>query len=327
MPTPIEELKANVENLFQTPAIGLSIFVVLKPVNNSAHTIKRINLENEYQNSVCQQFIDILNHQIIQNENVNVIKISEYEEQKNTLYEFDLQNKPLYVSEIINFDPFSSEVQNFNFAQSEINQIYGFIITIGTSNSYLKIYQHKFPTNILSRKNKFFIIKDNEHFKLIDKDILSIDSRIDLLIINDKVYVQNFKMLERNFGFHEIIQSEAVNSINTKIAPLGMLESVVKLETLANSKTNFARRMLRVVSKSPVISMNIQLSTIRMFLDNNPHYGKLNLTEDASKIKITTHKEAEFFLDILEDNFLESKLTQLHYAANRKNLVNNEEHN
>ncbi len=313
-------LKNNVKNLTEERNIGANVFVVIK-LANKKYQIEKLDIDNQYQDALLVQFKKLLIEKISDNISLEVIKISQYEKKDHKIiYEFDLMDKPEYVKTIMAFNPFNVKT-SFNI--SDINNIHGFVVVIGNDQNYLKIYQHRFNSNIIGRKTRMCITKYEDRFILLTNDVISLESRIDLLICGESVYIDNISMLEKNFGFHDLINKEAISLIENKISTANLLDSLDKLKEFVGKSTAFARRLLRVIPISPILANNISLITIDEALKNysNELHNNLKYKKDKSKIIVKTKKEADFFVDVLEDKFPIPIISKLHSEKQLQKVI------
>ena len=312
-------LKNGIEELINGNSIDANVFVVIKNANSNFE-IQKLDIDNQYQSELLAQFKQLLLDKLINSTSLEVIKISQYEKKDHqVIYEFDLNDKPAYVKTILEFNPLSVSA-NFNI--SDINNIHGFVVVIGNDQNYLKLYQHRFNSNIIGRKTRMCITKYEDRFILLANDVISIESRIDLLIHGENIYVNNIKMLEKNFGFHELINKQVLQLIADKVVASNLLNSTDKLNEFVHKSTAFARRLLRVIPISPVLVNNISLITIDEALKGYSRELQNNLkyTTDGSKIIVKTKKDADFFVDVLEDYFPIPIISKLHSEKQSQSL-------
>lgn len=86
----------------------------------------------------------------------------------------------------------------------------------------------------------------------------------------------------------------------------------------------FSRKLVRAASKSPVLGV-IPNDKIIEFVTSHPTLKeKLKTTADKKKLKVDTKAAQGLFLKLLNDDFLQSQLTEKYYASQAKDSLDKE---
>ncbi|WML57448.1 anti-phage protein KwaB [Neobacillus sp. PS2-9] len=295
------------------------IFFVLK--NSAGDILKRADLESAAQTNLKNEFIVNLNERIIKNEELSILPISNFDERKNVLFEYDLDQIPVGLN-ILEELQRTEDFPLFSFSNDRLDDITGIIFLIHYNDNTLISYKRNYPINLYKRdRNGIPLIKwgNETRFKEMPDDILRIYPDFDFFRLNDELFIRNINILEKFFSFHEIIKSTAVRALS-EIESANLIEDIDSLEEMIDDIT-FARKLTKIGSHSPVLN-RIPADTIIEFVNTYPTLkGKFEFNEDNSRIKLTTKKSKRLFLKLLNDDYLQSQLTELHYDSLAKEAV------
>ena len=78
-------------------------------------------------------------------------------------------------------------------------------------------------------KNTLRIIQKDDVFEIVEKEMLKIDKRGELVILDDLILVKNVKVLQDYFGFQTFVRTQAQKVI-TKLQELDILEDTELLK-------------------------------------------------------------------------------------------------
>jgi hypothetical protein len=150
-------------------------------------------------------------------------------------------------------------------------------------------------------------------------DVLRIYPDYDFFKLNEQLFIRNINVLEKFFSFHEVIKATAEKTLDV-IEAAKIIEDISSLEEMIED-ISFARKLTKIGAHSPVIN-KIPANSIIEFVDNYPTLrGKFEFNNDRTRIKLTTKKSKKLFLKLLNDDFLKSQLTELHYDSLAKETV------
>lgn len=319
----IEALQHKVESVFQQPS-SVQVYLVLK---NGDETYVRIaDIEDKNTAPEIQQMFMESVKSIIFNDDMIIRNLSVADESANVIYLYDYETYPEELGLFKNFDIDKAvNLPKFNFRNGDLRHLFGYIIYLGSMNSGIVIFKKHFPISLIKRDSFLLgIINDNKRFERIDgNDIIRINRDIQLLRIDDEIYVIDLKMLERNMGFSQLIQKAANEAVET-IYALNIIDDIDTLKDAAD-ELPFARKLSKVTKSSPIFKLNIDRDTIIAFTKNTPVLkGKFKYSEDGMHIRLDTKKSKVDFLKLMNDAFLQSELTKQYYDASAKDNITQE---
>src|SRR5690606_2832857 len=181
----------------------------------------------------------------------------------NTVFEYDLD-----LPEGLNYysTDLNDETPVFSFQDDDLANIDSLIIKIGTEENQIKLYKKLSPVEVFGRGG-YLLWKANNRLERFEDKVLRITPNFDALFVNDSYVFLSLKLLERSYGFHEVIVREATNSLQL-IEQIGVLDSIQGIQELLG-KTSFARKVVKI-RNSAVFTKNIPNDRIIAFTKRHP---------------------------------------------------------
>lgn len=302
-------------NYFINPAnnIGAVLYFVIE---HEGETIIRFaDIENNAKLELKRRFLEYINEKFIVNEELHFKNISEADDRKNVVYKYDIDEK-LESLNILN-DILENENQiHFNFNNDELKNIQGYLITIGNESNKMALYKKHHSMNILKR-DRFLLYPSGERLVEINNDVIALDKTFDFMMLDENLIVLKLNILERYFGFENVIRNQASSTIDI-VEANELLEDIQQLIDLSKSIPN-ARKLMRI-QNSPVL--NVPVRNVINFIKNHPELtGKINFNANGTKINLETVESKKLFLKLLNDDYLFSQLTELQYDSHAKDKL------
>ncbi len=292
---------------------GIEIYFLLRNDN-----LFKANIRPEEQGQLRELFTEELTHAVISNDELQIINISTADERRNAIYLYDL-DIPEDLSVVD--DVFRQEdIPFFSFADNALSEVKAIIVMIGNVGHQLVIYKQNSPVSVL-KKDSSFSLWGNEENQLVrlDKDILKINSKFDFFKIGDNLFILNLKTLERFFGFHNVIKTEAEKGIDA-IARYDLVENIDSLKEQLD-EIGFARKLTKIGETSPVLG-HVPNNRIIEFVNHHPALkNRVKTNPDGTKLSLDTKKSKQLFIKLLNDDYLTSDLTSLYYDSLAKDNI------
>lgn len=314
----LEELREKIETIVQMDAIGLNVFFLLK--TDEGNILKRANLIEDVKNSLITAYKDSLNYMVSDDE-LALINLSDADDRKSAIYNYDLEQQPgvfSFFDTISNRDE-DNPIPYFSFNDDKLTELEGYFISIGDFDDNILVYRKQMPINLF-KQGKIYLVKGHQtQFEQIDKEFLRIDTKLDVLKIDESIIVNNISILERHYEFKDIIENEANASLEN-IEDLDILENIEVLQERVDDLA-FARKLSKISTSSPVF--NLPSEHIMEFVRTHQTLGgEFKYSEDQNRIMLDTKKSQNFFLRLMNDDFLHSQLTDFDYMTPAKDRLN-----
>lgn len=287
--------------------IGVTVYVTLK----GEESPKKLDIDGKDLPAIKNMFVNSFNESIISEENLQVVPLSTSDERVNVIYEYDIEvpEKLLCLQSVIESD----DQDTFDLNNESIYAVTALIIELGDEQTQAVLYKTMAQVNIYGRSS-FFLKKSPQRFEELKEDFFRISPNFQFLSIDGSLLVLDLKTLERSFGFHEVIQKEALKGIEA-VEKIELVENPETLHELIEDVTT-ARKLTRVAKGSPVLRANIDNRNIIEFCKIYPSLkGKIRFNEAGDKIQLDTKISKNLFIQLLMDDFLTSELTSFHYTS------------
>lgn len=309
-------LKEKLSSIFngKTP-FSLQMYILLDEDN--VVQVKRAGIDDEVTDTLKTQFSKYAADKFLQNEELQLVNLSSGDGRKNVAYLYDYIQIPEGLQVLSGIKP-DVDYPNYNFSEDTFSKITGFAFLVGNENENVIIYKKHYPVNLLKRDTILRIYQSKERLVKLHDTVLSLNETFEILKIKDDFIIINAKMLERYFGFEEIIRAAAEESL-TLIEKSGIVEDITVLRMLTN-ELKYAKKIVRINKDSPVLKL--PKKTILGFIANHPILQKkLKVNDKADKLTLDTKVSQELFVKLLNDDFLKSELTDLFYDSQTKDSM------
>lgn len=316
----IEEFKTKLQSIAETEAIGLNLYFLLKTANGPV--LKRANLREHVKSGLIDAYKRSLLG-IYTDEDLAMVNLSEADDRQGAVYKYDLNEKPAFFDcfDSVKNDTEENPLPFFQFDVDDLSNLEGYFISLGVFGNSAIIYRKQMPVNLF-RQGKIYLVKGHNtqinEVDVINNEFLRIDTKIDVISLENTEVITNISILERHYEFRAIIEHEAEASLEN-IGTLDILENIEVLEERVSDPT-FARKLSKISNTSPVFEL--PASTILSFVRGHHILGnEFKFNADGSKIVLDTQKSQNFFLRLMNDDFLHSQLTSYDYVTPAKDVL------
>lgn len=211
-----------------------------------------------------------------------------------------------YLDEILQ-DMNSADLNIFDMKQSK--NLWAYAIKIG--NSGITLFRKYTEKRILDIKGWIPLFVQNGVFNKLTDSILTIDKDIDCIYYDGKMFILDKIQFEKIFSFMD----KFILEIDANICHLeekSLVDDITALQKLCKSDPRKIKKLNKVL-KSDILN---SLNTKRISEINRQYNLDLNFTEDG-KI-IVSHKNIWTVLRVLDDEYLESSMTDNKYEVHSK---------
>lgn len=321
-----QELISKLENLRLLEDCGLVVYFVLQ--KQGIFKLKQANIRSAALEQIkisIEENIDNFRLQL-KEEDFVLKNLSEADDRQGVVYQYDLAEIPVplcMMSEVrenlFNVDYFTEESGRvFSFEIDSFGEIDGYIVAYGVANENIIIYRKTYPVNLMKQGKNMFILKDAEQIDVLQKDIFRIDGKIDFFNIEQCSFILNLSILEKYNDFKDIVVRSATNSI-MQIVDLDLVADMDKLLERANSDISFARKLIKVITNSPILNI-VKKEDIFDFAQRHAYLSqKLKITNNH--FELDKKKSQNIFLQLLDDSFLHSELSSNEYVSPAKDKL------
>jgi len=311
----LEQIKEKLDEICQMDGIGINIYFLLSI--NGQQELRRADIIEDVKTDLLNSYKNTLRG-IVANEELGLLNLSAADDRINAFYKYDLDEKPAFFGFFDTIYNNSQNVQTFSFTNDSLNTLEGYFIHIGDHGTNLILYRKQMSVNLF-KQGKIYLVKGHEtQFEKINQEFLRIDTKVDVINLDNINYINNISILERHYEFNTIIINEATQSI-TSISTLDILENIDILSSRV-SDVRFARKLSKISTISPVFQLPKE--QIMSFVKGHLTLGvQFRFSTDGSKILLDTKKSQDFFIRLMNDDFLHSELTNFDYVTPAKDKL------
>lgn len=319
----LDALRERISSVIADDACSAEFHFLLDKGGDIA--IKRADIDQDASDELAQNFIESISNSILLNDELSLLGISSADDRSNAIYRYDLPEVPnqlQHLSTVLQRDDF----EVFNFEADDLQHIEGILILLGHGTHQIALYKHQYPVALLKRSGFSLVrmIRNQSRLIKLEDDVLRINSKFEFMRVGGEYFIVDIKTLERFFGFHDAIKNVAIQGI-ANIERAGLVADTQVLTSRLDD-ISFSRKLVRAANASPVLGV-VPNAQVIAFVNSHPVLrGKFRLSDDGSRLKLDTKVSQNLFLKLLNDDFLQSELTNRYYASLAKdNLAAPEE--
>lgn len=204
------------------------------------------------------------------------------------------------------------------YSEEDQGNLMGWVFRLNLNENIVFAYQHVYSMRLINRsKSLFAMLSHNKTYKTLDRDVLKIDSRADIVIIDNSLITSNISLLQNAFGFETYIRVEAAKTI-AAIEAINLVNGMDKIFAFESKEKLTNAKKLMKAKNSPVL--NIPKDELLNRLKVHGRYKDKFVIEN-DKIHIKSQKDANEFIKMLNDDIVRSDLTNQEYDSTRKMLL------
>ena len=236
----------------------------------------------------------------------------------------DNQNKFYAIPQTEEYSPFAAlhaitqEGDSYRVADRENAE--GIFFRYQRGEHTIWAYQYFWPNAIPNRKGlAFHIIPQDDVFVELQKPILAISQKVDLLIIENNIVTNDVGLLQTHYDFHQYIRTSA-QRVASEITSLSLVSNMDKVaDYISRSKLTYAKKMLRIKNSKVLSKSKEELYTKIRTL---PRWiGKFDLDEENHTIVLKNYGQVENLIDLLDERYTRSDVTDEEYDTSAKKWV------
>lgn len=208
-------------------------------------------------------------------------------------------------------------IENFSF--DDMPLIKGFIFNYGQAEQSVLTYRRFFRINLLKSGTRLMGLIENGQLERLDKDILQIDCKIDLIMVlpEKDVFIIDAKFIEHEEAGKEKVRTKALASLG-ELDRLGIIDDVTQYENIADN-IGYARRINNIASNPAILELTAE--QVRNFVNSMPKIADKVSFTDEGKIQASNEKNRKMVIDLLNDDIFQSNLTKDTYRNRAKDKL------
>lgn len=299
---------------------GLEAFVVKK----DSPKLKRMSLSEElnengtnFRTILKDMFLSILSEQYLSQE-------AEYADGCQLA---DNQHKRLIFEQGETFRPFAylndeNEIEEFSL--EDLTNATGLAFRLREGENTIWLYQHLWSIMVPNKKRtnpmaRLMCFENQIVFSEQKESLLTIARKIDILIMDNCLITSNITLIQKHFGFQDYIYQSAQQTVQN-ITQKNIVANTEKLnEYIGRGKTKYAKKMMRIGSSRVLDLTKEQLINK---VNSLPRWqGKFSIDQDTNQITLNTYSEVESLIDLFDERYTRSDVTDTEYDTDVKTVA------
>lgn len=316
----IDALQLTAENLANDPHTVGIMFFILKEQN--IYVSRKIELSADAQRALTLE-VKLELREFFESDYA-LRDLTAIDLRQDVIFRYNLLDYPPQLDAFMETLDTPGTIPDFNHVNDEVTALKAIVVVLGNGIESLSIYKHHYPTNTY-RRNGFSLLRAGiaqDRFEKLDQEVIRMGHTVDFIYNGTDVFVTNFKVLEKFFGFKEAVKADASVKLATLTAR-NIIENVAVLEDriTAQGDVTFARKVIRAISHSRVLDTVVNDQIIQFIKQHHSLSKKIKINAAETQIVLDTKVSQNFFMKLLNDDYLKSELTQFEYDADSKDLV------
>lgn len=302
----IKDLKAEIEKVF---AAGVNFEVFLGVEDAGQLVYLKGDLDKDSRDGICLQYVASV-RSFFANGDLCTLPLSRIDARADVLLGYDLPHKPAAFKNLEDL-LVPPQVNDFSFDDHEISDVKSIAIKISSAASSVLFFKQLYPVSYV-KQNQIMIWKAGDRLKYLDGDVLKISGGFDMILFDSEFYINGFKKFEKSFKFEVIAKQIQLKTSNEILA----LNIVDDLKSYLINGDAPQKDFLRVAKSEVLI---LPPATILQFALSVQ--GKLGFQFVNNRIQLNSRDSVKKLIKLLNDDYLQSALTQNDYDSLAKNKI------
>lgn len=310
-----EELITQLQGIVALgPGAGVEMYFLVE--ENGAQLIREVDIDDDAAEQIRLVLTGQIASKFINNPELRLAKLSDADDRKNTVYEYDHAELP-WDLEALRTIKANRAHPEFSFADHPMESVLAMVFVLGANGNEVVIYKKRYTVSVIQRGTSFLgFFEEDKRFVPFEKDIIRVNDKFEFILVKNEVIVCSVPTLEKFYGFDAIVTREATNRMSL-IREANLIEGLEDLERLVTERLPAAKKLVK--AKKAAIILKKPAKKIFTFAQKNPRLkGKFKLSEDGTRLVLSTIEARQLFLRLLDDDFLRSQLTGLAYETSNK---------
>lgn len=210
-----------------------------------------------------------------------------------------------------------------DFSEEDLQDATGLAFAYRKQGVTLWAYQHLWAVLVPNKKKSNFMARilnfeNGIVFHEQKESLLTISKKIDLVVLDNCIITSNVPLMQKSFGFQDYIRATAERAI-ARVSEHGIVANPDKLADYinrGNGQPTYAKKLMRIAD-SKVLLMTPH-SLVERIANVDRWRGKFIVNEEDNTIDLQTYVHVERFIDLLDERYTKSEITDTEYDTDVK---------
>ena len=279
-------------------------------------TILKLNIHRDHLDALCDIMIKSIKEKMVKKE----YQVRSYRsaDERQSYYEYDMSDETKEIR-LLRETPGNDNIPIFRFNKNTISEINSLIFVITNGNKTITLYKDISGVEKIYTQRSYIIKKSKEQFVRETEDMLRISASFHMIRVNGTTVLTNLDILENRNGFKNIIINEALRDAQ-KVEDKQIISNYDEFKCALKGDISLSKKLINAMAKSPVLSISNE-RIIEFSKTNRRLQGKLDYTSKNNQFYLKNKKQIQWFLKLLNDDFLRSLLSEEEYESGNKDII------
>lgn len=264
--------------------------------------------------------LDMMKASILERMVDKIYEVKSYRsaDERDAYYEYDMDEETEEIR-LLRETPGNDDIPIFSFNDNSISDLNSLILVITNGNNTISLYKDISGVEKIYTRRRYIIKKSGQQFVRETEDMLNISSSFHMIRIGGETILTDLDILEKRNGFKNIIINQASRDAQ-RVSDKQIVSNFDYLRTTLEGDLSLSKKLVKALQDSPVLGIDND-RIIHFAQTNRRLRGKLSFTADNSQIHLTNKKQIQWFLKLINDDFLRSQLTEEEYESGNKDMI------
>ena len=210
-----------------------------------------------------------------------------------------------------------------DFCEADLQDATGIAFAYRKHGVTLWLYQHLWAVLVPNKKKSHMMARvmhfeNNIVFHEQKESLLTISKKIDLVVLDNNIITSNIPLMQKSFGFQDYIRATAERTI-TRVSERGFVSNPDKLSEYVNrgnGQPRYAKKLMRIADSKVLLMTPGGL--LERIASVERWRGMFVVNESNNTIDLQTYVHVERFIDLLDERYTKSEITNTEYDTDVK---------
>ena len=210
-----------------------------------------------------------------------------------------------------------------DFCDADLQDATGIAFAYRKQGVTLWLYQHLWAVLVPNKKKTHLMARimhfeNNIIFHEQKESLLTITKKIDLVVLDNNIITSNIPLMQKSFGFQDYIRATAERTI-TRVSERGFVSNPDKLSEYinrGNGQPKYAKKLMRIADSKVLLmtpgNLVERISSVERWR------GRFVVNKNNNTIELQTYVHVERFIDLLDERYTKSEITNTEYDTDVK---------
>lgn len=279
-------------------------------------TVLKLDIHRDHLAALLDMMKESIQERMV--EKMYEVKSYRSADERQAYYDYDMDDETEEIR-LMREIPGNDNIPTFSFDDNTISDLNSLILVITNGINTISLYKDISGVEKIYTRRRYVIKKSGRQFVRETEDMLSISSSFQMMRVAGVTVLTDLDILEKRNGFKNVLINQASRDAQ-RVNEKQIVSNFDYLKSALEGDLTLSKKLVKALNESPVLG--IDNDRIISFAQTNRRLkGKLGYTADNSQIHLTNKKQIQWFLKLLNDDFLRSQLSEEEYESGNKDMI------